>query len=138
MKNANRKLSAREKEKLGRSTWHLLHTIAKHYPTNPTLQEKKAVYDLVNSLSVLYPCPPCASGMELFSKSNLLNTNSKLSLSLSFCEFHNWINAKLQKPLVSCSDFINDHANRKQNGFVCLSRFKTHVESFIQKIKNII
>lgn len=41
-------------EKLGNSTWNLLHTIAAYYPLKPTLEQKKnasALMDLLGKVS---------------------------------------------------------------------------------------
>lgn len=95
-------ISREEKERLGRSTWYLLHTIAKYYPENPTAKEKQAVRSLISALGVLYPCPSCSTGIDLFSRSRVLNPSSQKALSISFCEFHNLVNMKLNKPVINC------------------------------------
>lgn len=128
-------LDIEEKEKLGRSTWHLLHTIAKYYPNNPTRQQKKAVHDLITSLSVLYPCGSCASTISLFKNSSLLNATNRGSLVFSFCEFHNWVNIKLNKPVVNCHRIYHSSVNHNFNQ---ISRAASAIISCVHKLKNII
>lgn len=53
-----------DKDGLGRSTWGLLHTIAAHYPEQPTDQQKNDVKKFFGSLSRLYPCEYCARDFQ--------------------------------------------------------------------------
>ncbi|KAI5132897.1 mitochondrial FAD-linked sulfhydryl oxidase [Nematocida ausubeli] len=98
-----KELMLKEKAEIGRSTWRLLHGIARRYPDSPTRQEKQAVRDLLGSLHIIYPCKPCASAFSLFKNSPILDTTSRSSLIFSMCTFHNFVNSKLGKPLTDCS-----------------------------------
>jgi FAD-linked sulfhydryl oxidase len=40
-----------DKDTLGRSTWNLLHTMTVYYPEKPTVDEKQAMKNTVESLS---------------------------------------------------------------------------------------
>ena len=49
-----------DRDKLGRGTWDLIHTIAATYPEEPTEEEQKHADTFLRSLSHVYPCPHCA------------------------------------------------------------------------------
>jgi hypothetical protein len=49
--SARRKDCPVDKDELGRSTWNLLHTMTVYYPEKPTVDEKKAMKDTIESLS---------------------------------------------------------------------------------------
>lgn len=49
-----------DKDDLGRSTWGLLHTIAAHYPEQPTTNEIREMSSFFTILSKFYPCEICA------------------------------------------------------------------------------
>lgn len=53
-----------DKNQLGRSTWGLLHTIAAHYPEEPTVNQQKDVKGFFSNLSRLYPCEYCARDFQ--------------------------------------------------------------------------
>lgn len=94
--------SQEEIQEVGRSTWTLLHAISKYFPKYPTEREKEAVYSLIDSLSVLYPCRSCSVAFEALSQEKV-DASSQKGLSLSLCRFHNFVNRKLEKPEVLCS-----------------------------------
>ena len=48
-----------DREELGRSTWDLIHTVAAHYPDEPTEIDKQNARNFMSSLSYLYPCEIC-------------------------------------------------------------------------------
>lgn len=129
-------LSQPEKEHLGRSTWYLLHTIAKHYPDNPTYKEKEAVHNLISALSILYPCGPCATGIDIFRRSKLLNPGGRESLSVSFCEFHNLVNSKLNKPTLNCYSILNRQRTNVLSENNLVDIIKSKVSSIICRIKD--
>lgn len=128
-------LSLSEKEVLGRSTWHLLHTLAWYYPDKPSHREKKAVQDLISALGVLYPCRSCAGVIDLFRQSKLLNPSTRASLALSFCEFHNLVNSKLNKPIINCSTILSTPVQYKRKTASLLDVAKEGFASVMCKIR---
>lgn len=89
---------------IGRSTWTLLHSIAKYYPKSPTPRERKAVAQLLEALEVLFPCRTCAVAIDIAAKNGFIDASSRSALSASFCHFHNLVNRKLGKKEVNCPD----------------------------------
>ncbi|KDN51954.1 FAD-dependent thiol oxidase [Tilletiaria anomala UBC 951] len=49
---------------LGRSTWTFLHSAAAYYPDKPSLKHQNAMRELMHSVSLLYPCAPCAEALR--------------------------------------------------------------------------
>ena len=49
-----------DKDKLGKSTWGLLHTMAAHYPDEPSNNQRTDMKGFFGILSRLYPCEYCA------------------------------------------------------------------------------
>jgi FAD-linked sulfhydryl oxidase len=48
------------REDLGRSTWTLLHVLAAQFPDQPTRQQRKDAFQLIDCLTRIYPCSECA------------------------------------------------------------------------------
>lgn len=53
-----------DKDSLGKSTWGLLHTMAAHFPEQPSQQQQRDVKGFFNILSRLYPCEYCAKDFQ--------------------------------------------------------------------------
>lgn len=84
-----------DRERLGHSTWYLLHEIAK---TNP---DENQFNQFMTSLSHLYPCKVCRKHFQ-----HNLNKYSVFPTPLSMCNFHNIVNAQLDKKEYNCSIYI--------------------------------
>lgn len=93
----------KEVEEIGRSTWTLLHSIAKYFPDQPTAEERRAVEELFHALSVLYPCRRCSGVLQMITRNQLVDSTDASRLSLSLCNVHNFVNRKLGKPEVECA-----------------------------------
>lgn len=92
-----------DRDTLGRNTWSLLHTIAAKYPMRPTTEEKADMKEFIRLISVLYPCSYCAKEFREDLKEMPPKLDSRNSLALWFCQVHNKVNAKLNKPQFDCS-----------------------------------
>ncbi|XP_050075657.1 FAD-linked sulfhydryl oxidase ALR [Anopheles maculipalpis] len=92
-----------DKERLGRYTWGLLHTIAAYYPTVPTETEERNVRTFFTSFSKLYPCEYCAKDFQQELKDMPPDTKSQHALSQWLCRIHNRVNMKLGKPEFDCT-----------------------------------
>lgn len=87
---------------LGHGTWRLLHTMAAYYPNQPSSQQQQDMRSFITLFSKFYPCPPCAEDFREWLKTNTPKVESRSSLSQWFCEAHNEVNRKLEKPLFDC------------------------------------
>lgn len=92
-----------DRESLGRHTWSLLHTMAASYPLRPTSEEKANMKEFIRLFSILYPCSYCAKEFREDLKDLPPKLDSRKALSLWFCQIHNKVNEKLNKPQFDCS-----------------------------------
>lgn len=82
-----------DREQLGRSTWYLLHEIVKH--ADPEYDPAFSL--LMRCLSVLYPCPHCRDHIQQYIDTHRIEMTEKW-----MCEFHNDVNLRLNKTIVTC------------------------------------
>jgi len=87
---------------LGRSTWTFLHTTAAYYPVKAPPQAQKNMISLLSSLSLLYPCIPCAEDFQEKVRENPPDVSGREALSRWLCERHNEVNEKLGKEKFGC------------------------------------
>nr|XP_027233569.1 FAD-linked sulfhydryl oxidase ALR-like [Penaeus vannamei] len=88
---------------LGRGSWRLLHSMAAYYPEKPSADQQKDMSTFITIFSKFYPCQPCAEDFRDWLKKNTPDVSSQKGLSRWFCEAHNEVNRKLEKPLFDCS-----------------------------------
>ncbi|OAG31770.1 mitochondrial FAD-linked sulfhydryl oxidase [Nematocida displodere] len=110
--------SPKEVEEVGRSTWTLLHSIAKYYPETPSPAEEKAILSFFESLAILYPCRKCAWILGAAAQQKLLNTSSPQALSRSVCSLHNFVNRELGKKEVDCLKVFPSIPEKGQSGWL--------------------
>jgi len=91
---------------LGRSTWTFLHTTAAYYPLQAPIETQKQMTNLLSSLSLLYPCVPCADDFQEKVRENPPDVGGREGLSRWLCERHNEVNEKLGKERFGC-DWAN-------------------------------
>ena len=87
---------------LGRSTWTFLHTTAAYYPVSAPPAAQRNMLSLLSSLSLLYPCAPCAEDFQDKVKVNPPDVSGREALSRWLCERHNEVNEKLGKERFEC------------------------------------
>lgn len=92
-----------DRETLGRNTWSLLHTIAAKYPMMPSSEEKDNMKEFIRLFSILYPCSYCAKEFRDDIRELPPRLQSRKALAEWFCEIHNRVNVKLNKPVFDCS-----------------------------------
>jgi len=88
---------------LGSATWTFLHSLAAYYPDNPTQQHKQDAVNIINGLSRLYPCAPCAEDLREDIPNNPPQVSNSKEFSEWMCRLHNRVNVKLGKPEFDCS-----------------------------------
>jgi len=91
-----------DKEELGRATWSVIHTVAAHYPEDPTPQDKEAARQFISSLSLLYPCPICAPDFRAHVLAHPPDVESRSAFIVWCCRLHNQVNDKLGKDMMPC------------------------------------
>ncbi|VDK72879.1 unnamed protein product [Litomosoides sigmodontis] len=90
-------------EKLGNSTWNLLHTIAAYYPLKPTVEQQKNASTLMDLLGKIYPCSHCAEDLRQDLAKHPPDVEDRERFSLWMCGLHNRVNKKLGKPEYDCA-----------------------------------
>ncbi|QRG38223.1 hypothetical protein FDK38_002622 [Candidozyma auris] len=89
-------------EKLGRSSWTLLHSIAATYPENPSNKQQADMRQFLKLFGNFYPCWFCAEDFEKYMAKNEPTTDTQDHLGKWLCEAHNDVNKKLGKPEFDC------------------------------------
>jgi hypothetical protein len=87
----------------GPSAWKFLHAITFAYPEEPSEEHKEAVKQLFHSLKLLLPCGDCCSHYCHSVDADRIEPHlkSRETLSKWLHEFHNKVNARLNKPQYS-------------------------------------
>ena len=87
-----------QKDDLGRSTWFLLHHMAK---ANEATDENNFAFAVfMHTLAELYPCAECREHVQ----SNLQQVEMPVLDPMWMCNFHNIVNKQLKKPIYNCSN----------------------------------
>ncbi|CAJ0603556.1 unnamed protein product [Cylicocyclus nassatus] len=92
-----------DKNELGRSTWNLLHTMSVYYPEKPNEDQKKTVFQFLDSLSKTFPCDFCARDLRKDLKKDPPKLDSREEFALWMCQLHNRVNKKIGKDEFDCS-----------------------------------
>ncbi|KAM0322406.1 hypothetical protein ACHAQA_009473 [Verticillium albo-atrum] len=90
-------------ERLGNSTWTLLHSIAATYPENPSPSQKDDLRGFMRTFSKLYPCWVCAEDFQGYIKKDQVRVEGRKEFGNWLCEAHNEVNRKLGKKEFDCS-----------------------------------
>ncbi|KAB8345839.1 hypothetical protein FH972_022894 [Carpinus fangiana] len=91
-------------ERLGRSTWTMLHTMAANYPTRPSAAHQQQTRSFLGLFGSLYPCSHCADDFRDWMDRNTPRVSSRDELGLWMCEAHNAVNEKLGKTRFDCGN----------------------------------
>lgn len=89
-------------ERLGSSSWTLLHLIAATYPEAPTSEEQTDLKQFVKLFGKFYPCWFCAEDFRSYVKQNEPDTSSQDKFGNWLCNAHNDVNVKLGKEKFNC------------------------------------
>ena len=92
----------------GPSFWFTLHNGAANYPTNPSPYAINQMTKFVSSIPIMLPCENCSEHARAFIEKiyNQLPQicSSRDTLFDFFVDFHNYVNARFDKPIVSYSE----------------------------------
>lgn len=91
------------REKIGRSTWHLLHSVAAKYPDDPSEEKQQAAVNLIQSLQALYPCEKCRLHFNQKMGTSLPLVSSRKAFSSWVCMLHNLVNEDKGKEHFDCT-----------------------------------
>lgn len=92
-------------EIFGPPLWFVLHNASVYYPENASPLHAERMKNIILGLPVLLPCETCKEHATNFIEENkhLLSDicKTKKSLFEFFVDFHNYVNERLQKPVLS-------------------------------------
>jgi len=90
----------------GPQLWTLLHKAAQLYPNSPSEAQREEMYSLLAGLPSIVPCASCRDESRRFLMEHLRPEilDSDESLFEFTVKFHNWVNARLGKPIWSLRD----------------------------------
>ncbi|KAK5108259.1 hypothetical protein LTR62_008643 [Meristemomyces frigidus] len=95
--------NATAKAELGRSAWHLFHTIMSRFPDTPTADEQSALKSYIHLFVRLYPCGECAEHFRQIVEKFPPQVGSRSSAAVWACVAHNEVNKSLGKEVFDCS-----------------------------------
>jgi len=88
----------------GPPMWKSLHNIFRAY--DPTPEKEAALKQFMSNLATLFPCPRC--GMHIQEAIKTMPTDSKYSAFKWSIDFHNSVNERTGKPILSYTDAIRE------------------------------
>jgi hypothetical protein len=94
---------------LGRAGWRLLHTMAAHYPEDPTDEMKKDMASFLELFRKLFPCHQCRGHLQEIFRKHPPRLDSQKEFSLWMCEVHNMVNDHLGKKHFPCANVDADY-----------------------------
>lgn len=90
-------------QSFGPAMWTSIHNIALAY--DPTPERKKVLVDFMDNLATLFPCQKCSPHIREAIKT--MPTDSKLSVFKWSIDFHNAVNARIGKPVLTYKQAID-------------------------------
>lgn len=122
-----------DKSKAGPAYWGTIHNTVSKYPDNPTEDDKKKMASFLEYLISNFVCESCIVDSQEYMKEHKIDYSSKAALSRYFCDFHNYVNRKLNKEVVDCDFTVHDTCPS-----CSVKSIKGDLESFKKNAKNII
>ena len=105
--------------------WFFLHTVTLCYPLRPNAVTKKKYYEFVNNIPLFIPNENLSSEfsklLDEYPVSPYLDTRETFVKWMHF--MHNKINMKLEKPVVSLSEFYVKYYEKYKNNDIKLKEY---------------
>ena len=101
----------------GEKCWFFLHTISLNFPDNPSMQDKKAYINYLQSLGNVLPCSVCKKHYTDYIKKHKPNVNSKSEFVRWVLNLHNDVNQRNNKEPWNYEDLLKKYYSEysKQN-----------------------
>ena len=90
--------------KWGSYYWVVLHTQAMCYPSQPTKAEKERMVRFLNDFMTLLPCTLCVNDARDYMVSHPPSLASNIEFELWVYAFHNHVNLKIGKPIITLKE----------------------------------
>lgn len=97
------------RDKIGQSTWLLLHAIADHFPLDEEegRQYEKDVVAFLTLLARLYPCENCRAHMKTYFDKCPPRFDNRAHAVRWVFNFHNEVNRQLKKPIFTPKQYAD-------------------------------
>ena len=99
----------------GPGFWFSLHNGALKYPDAPAPLWKERMKNFIIGIPVMLPCEKCSYHASAYIESQYENLDeivkNKQNLFTFFCNFHNIVNERLNKPTMSITDAYKFYSN---------------------------
>lgn len=97
--------------------WNTFHFIAAAYDNNPNQSVQSAMKNFIQSLPILLPCKECQDNALNFFKTKNLDVvvSTRKELFEFFFDFHNRVNARLNKPILKIEDALKRYHIPKED-----------------------
>ena len=100
------------KEMWGNTIWYLFHSLAYKIKEDKFEFHKNNIIFIIKTICNTLPCPDCSKdATSMLNKIDFNTIKNKNDLKMFFFNFHNAINAKLNKPLFSYESLDTKYSN---------------------------
>ena len=107
------------KNEWGNQGWNWLHLTAINYSQNPTPIDKKIIIERITKFVYRLPCADCKSHAIKYFQDNPISVANSNDLQYWTWRFHNFVNYRLNKPLMSYKDYEQKYFNE-----ICWSHWR--------------
>jgi len=120
------------KETWGNNIWYLFHSLAHKIREDKFEFQKNNIIFIIKTICNTLPCPDCSKdATNMLNKIDFNAIKNKSDLKLFFFNFHNAINAKLNKPQFSHESldakYNNVNIDALYNNLYVIYNINTHI-----------
>jgi hypothetical protein len=100
------------KESWGNNIWYLFHSLAHKLKEDKFESQKNNIIFIIKTICNTLPCPDCSKdATSMLNKIDFNTIRNKNDLKMFFFNFHNAINAKLNKPQFNYENLDSKYGN---------------------------
>ena len=100
------------KESWGNNIWYLFHSLAHKLKEDKFESQKNNIIFIIKTICNTLPCPDCSKdSTSMLNKIDFNTIRNKNDLKMFFFNFHNAINAKLNKPQFNYENLDTKYGN---------------------------
>jgi hypothetical protein len=100
------------KESWGNNIWYLFHSLAHKLKEDKFESQKNNIVFIIKTICNTLPCPDCSKdATSMLNKIDFNTIRNKTDLKMFFFNFHNAINAKLNKPQFNYENLDSKYSN---------------------------
>jgi len=100
------------KESWGNNIWYLFHSLAHKLKEDKFESQKNNIIFIIKTICNTLPCPDCSKdATSMLNKIDFNTIRNKNDLKMFFFNFHNAINAKLNKPQFNYENLDSKYSN---------------------------